>query len=163
MEIYKHKIQYYETDKMQITHHSNYLKFMEEARMYFLDYYGYGYERMEKEGIISPIVGISCNYKKPTTYGDTITVETQTIGLSPAKLTIGYIMRNQNGEIVCTGESVHCFVSKQGKILSLKNIYPGLYNIFEQYLSEYNKGQVVASMVSTTDEKMKLNLAKQKI
>ena len=28
---YKHKVKYYETDKMGITHHSNYIRFMEEA------------------------------------------------------------------------------------------------------------------------------------
>ena len=36
MEIYKHKIQYYETDKMGVTHHSNYIRWMEEARVDFL-------------------------------------------------------------------------------------------------------------------------------
>jgi acyl-CoA thioester hydrolase len=34
---YSHKVQYYETDKMGITHHSNYVRWMEEARIYFLD------------------------------------------------------------------------------------------------------------------------------
>ena len=33
---YLRKINYYETDKMGITHHSNYIRFMEEARIYFL-------------------------------------------------------------------------------------------------------------------------------
>ena len=29
MKEYKHKVQYYETDKMGITHHSNYIRMME--------------------------------------------------------------------------------------------------------------------------------------
>ncbi len=33
---YIHTVNYYETDKMGITHHSNYIRFMEEARMSFL-------------------------------------------------------------------------------------------------------------------------------
>ena len=37
---YVHKVQYYETDKMQITHHSNYLRFMEEARIDYLEQIG---------------------------------------------------------------------------------------------------------------------------
>lgn len=36
MNKYIHKVNYYETDKMGITHHSNYIRFMEEARMNFL-------------------------------------------------------------------------------------------------------------------------------
>jgi acyl-CoA thioester hydrolase len=33
MEPYMHIVQYYETDKMGITHHSNYIRWMEEARI----------------------------------------------------------------------------------------------------------------------------------
>ena len=30
---YCHKVQYYETDRMGVTHHSNYIRWMEEARV----------------------------------------------------------------------------------------------------------------------------------
>ena len=53
MEIYKHKVQYYETDKMGITHHSNYIRWMEEARIDFLSRIGWDYKSMEDSGIIS--------------------------------------------------------------------------------------------------------------
>ena len=52
MESYKHKVNYYETDKMGITHHSNYIRFMEEARVYFLEQIGWGYDKFEEKGII---------------------------------------------------------------------------------------------------------------
>ena len=37
---YRRTVQYYETDKMGITHHANYIKWMEEARIGFLDSIG---------------------------------------------------------------------------------------------------------------------------
>ena len=37
MKPYIHKVQYYETDKMGITHHSNYIRWMEEARVDFME------------------------------------------------------------------------------------------------------------------------------
>ena len=49
---YKHTIQYYETDKMGITHHSNYIRFMEEARIHFLKEAGWPYDKLEEEGVI---------------------------------------------------------------------------------------------------------------
>ena len=52
MEIYRHKVQYYETDKMGITHHSNYIRWMEEARIDFLAQIGWNYERLEVMGIV---------------------------------------------------------------------------------------------------------------
>ena len=39
--MYTHKVQYYETDKMGITHHSNYIRWMEEARIDFLEKSGH--------------------------------------------------------------------------------------------------------------------------
>ena len=37
---YEKKINYYETDRMGITHHSNYIRFAEEARVDILDKIG---------------------------------------------------------------------------------------------------------------------------
>ena len=55
MRPYRHKVNYYETDKMQFTHHSNYIRFMEEARLDFMEQMGWGYDKMEEEGIASPV------------------------------------------------------------------------------------------------------------
>ena len=52
--IFQHKVQYYETDRMGITHHSNYVRWMEEARVHFLEQIGWGYDRLESSGILSP-------------------------------------------------------------------------------------------------------------
>ena len=37
MKSYEHKVQYYETDKMGIVHHSNYIRWMEESRIAYPD------------------------------------------------------------------------------------------------------------------------------
>ena len=37
MEKYVHTVKYYETDRMGFTHHSNYVRWMEEARVAFMD------------------------------------------------------------------------------------------------------------------------------
>ena len=54
MKPYVHKVHYYETDQMGVTHHSNYIRWMEEARVAFLEEAGRGDERREREGIRSP-------------------------------------------------------------------------------------------------------------
>ena len=40
---YEHKVQYYETDGMGIVHHSNYIRWFEEARVDLLEQLGFGY------------------------------------------------------------------------------------------------------------------------
>lgn len=55
MTAYHHLVQYYETDRMGITHHSNYIRWMEEARVHFLAEIGWPYDKLEEAGIISPV------------------------------------------------------------------------------------------------------------
>ena len=45
---YIRKVQYHETDKMGITHHSNYIRWMEEARVNYLEQIGWPYDRLER-------------------------------------------------------------------------------------------------------------------
>ena len=38
--VYEHIVQYYETDRMQVVHHSNYIRWFEEARIYIFEKIG---------------------------------------------------------------------------------------------------------------------------
>ena len=51
MNAYRHTVQYYETDRMGIVHHSNYIRWMEEARTDFMDQLGFPYARAVEAGI----------------------------------------------------------------------------------------------------------------
>ncbi len=126
MNTYKHVVQYYETDKMGITHHSNYVRFMEEARVSFLEKIGWGYDKLEKEGVISPVISISCDYKKPTTFADEIEIEISVALLTRVKFTINYVMR-VGDDVVCTAQSSHCFVSQSGRPISIQKQYPEFF------------------------------------
>ena len=75
MNSYKHQVQYYETDKMGITHHSNYIRWMEEARIDFLKQIGWSYDELERSGIISPVIRVDCQYKVTTTFYDIIIIQ----------------------------------------------------------------------------------------
>lgn len=128
METYNHKVQYYETDKMQITHHSNYIRFMEEARTDYLEKIGWSYARMESEGLISPVVSIDIRYKKSTTYNDVIEIATKIADLSAAKIEFEYTMCVE-GVVVCIAKSVHCFINEEGRPVSVKKLKPQLYEL----------------------------------
>lgn len=125
MKDYIHKVHYYETDKMGVTHHSNYIRWMEEARVDFLDQIGYGYAKMEEAGIISPVIGVECEYKRTTTFDNEICIRPEIESFNGVKLVIRYTMTNvATGELVCHGKSKHCFLSKDGKPLSMRKEFP---------------------------------------
>ena len=127
MEKYIHKVQYYETDKMGITHHSNYIRWMEEARIDFFEKQGISYSKLEEIGIISPVVEVNCKYKAVTKFGDEIEILTKIKEFNGVKLIFEYEMRNsKTGEINTIAESKHCFVNNDGRPIILKKEFPEL-------------------------------------
>ncbi|SEP68154.1 acyl-CoA thioester hydrolase [Treponema bryantii] len=126
MEKYKHKINYYETDKMGITHHSNYIRFMEEARVDFLDQLGWSFIKLEEEGMASPVMSVEGVFKKSTTFPQTIEVEVGIEKLSAAKLTFSYEFTCE-GEVVFLGKSTHCFLDTRGVPVLIEKRYPEFY------------------------------------
>ena len=123
---YVHKVAYYETDRMGIVHHSNYIRIMEEARLDFLSQIGFGYDEMEKNGVISPVTAVAGRYKKTTTYPDEISVTVTVTEASRALLKLGYEMKVCD-TVAFTGESEHCFLGQDGRILNMKKSMPEFY------------------------------------
>ncbi|MBE6887579.1 MAG: acyl-CoA thioesterase [Ruminococcaceae bacterium] len=136
MELYTHKVHYYETDKMGITHHSNYIRWMEEARTDFLEKIGCGYDTIEKMGIISPVTAVEGKYKNTTTYADTVTIDVWVAEFKGVRLKIGYRMTKGDGSVVFEGTSEHCFLDCGGKVVSLKRVKPEIYDILIKYIRE---------------------------
>lgn len=125
---YIRKVNYYETDRMGIVHHSNYIRYFEEARLDFLNKAGFDYLALERQGIISPVLSTSCNHKAMAYYGDTLIVETKLSELGNVKYTFSYtITKSETGELVATGTTCHCFLDSAKKIVSIKRIRPDLY------------------------------------
>ena len=134
---YTHTVHYYETDKMGITHHSNYIRWMEEARTAFLAENGWAYDRLEKDGIFSPVVSVRCRYIRPTTYADPVDIDVYVKAFSGIRVTFGYTMV-LNGETVCEEESEHCFLDANGRFYRLKKEIPALYE-FMTHEAEQNR------------------------
>lgn len=129
--IYEHKIQYYETDQMKIVHHSNYIRWFEEARVFWLEAIGCGYDMLEEMGIISPVLGVTAEYKSMSRFAETVQIETRLTDYTGVKFALTYVIRDKaTGVVRCTGESRHCFLDDRGKPMSLKRSYPEIHNVF---------------------------------
>ncbi|MBR1642804.1 MAG: acyl-CoA thioesterase [Butyrivibrio sp.] len=126
---YIHTVQYYETDKMGITHHSNYIRWMEEARVDFLSQIGWDYARLEEMGIISPVLSVNCDYKKTTTFSDKVIISVSVKEFKGVKLYLGYEMKDEDGKVVCLGTSSHAFLNTEGKPIRMKQEYPELFEV----------------------------------
>ncbi len=125
--MYRHVVQYYETDRMGITHHSNYVRWMEEARIHFLGQIGWDYAKLEEMGIISPVVSVSCRYRRPSTFADEIDIQVTVAEFKGVKLKLDYRMTNEEGQEVCEAHSEHCFLDRNGMPVRLAKEYPDFY------------------------------------
>ena len=132
MKDYIHRVQYYETDMMGITHHSNYIRWMEEARVDFLSQIGWDYAKLEKEGIISPVLNVTCEYKKPTSFSDIVMINVAVHEFKGVKLHLVYEMKNTEGQIICTGTSSHAFFNAEGRPIRMKREQPKLFEAFSK-------------------------------
>jgi len=135
--IYERKINYYETDAMQIVHHSNYIRFMEESRTYSLAKIGLPYGKMEEEGVLIPVLGVSCQYKHPARYEDVILVDVKVKEYTGVKIIMEYEMTNkETGDLILTGETKHCFTDVNLKPISLKKARPDMHEMIIKLQNE---------------------------
>ncbi len=124
-------VAYHETDKMGITHHSNHIKWMEEARIAFLEHIGLPFEQIEQKGIVSPVTNVSVDYKTPSTFGDKISISVSVSKYTGVKLEFGYKIKNiATDALIATASSSHCFL-KNDKILALNKSEPKIHSVFE--------------------------------
>ncbi len=134
---YEHHAKYYETDQMGIIHHSNYIKWMEEARMDLMEQIGLSYKEMEEMEIISPVLSISIEYLSMVHFDDVVEIETRLLKYNGIKMEVEYRMTDkETGELRATAKSSHCFLSRSGKPISLKRSYPELDTKFFEVKDE---------------------------
>ncbi|MGI6007439.1 MAG: acyl-CoA thioesterase [Ruminococcus sp.] len=125
---YERKVQYYETDKMGIVHHSNYIRWFEEARTDYMEQLGAGYEEMEAEGVVSPVLEVSCKYKTMARFPERFQISVRMLEFNGIRMKLGYEVRDvASQEIRCTGETSHCFLNETYHPVSLKKSYPQWY------------------------------------
>lgn len=87
---------YAETDQMGIVHHSNYLIYMEQARLEWLNALGFSYQKMEESGVLLPVYQIDITYKNPIKFGDEISLKTTLKKLPTTKVIFDYeILKNE--------------------------------------------------------------------
>ena len=122
------RVNYYETDKMGVVHHSNYIRWFEEARVMWLLEAGIPYDDIEEMGVQMPVIGVKCEYKMPAKFGDIICVKPETKEITGVKFIIGYTITNKKtNKVLVLGETKHCFVNSEFKVINLRKTNPNLY------------------------------------
>ena len=135
---WQHKVQYYETDQMGIVHHSNSIRWFEEARTWMMDEMQFGYEKMEALNILVPVLEASAKYISMVKFGETVEITTHISQFTGVKMVIDYDIRDvETGELRTTGQTKHAFLDKESyRPISLKRNHKEIYDLFHEVLDK---------------------------
>lgn len=138
--LYTRRACYYETDQMGIVHHSNYIRYFEEARIDFMHNIGCDVKEMEELGLIIPNVDAYARYIKPIKFYEDIIVEVNLVKFTGSRMVFNYKIKFlESGEIAAEGHTTHCFANRELKPLSIKHTFPQYYNILKENVINIEK------------------------
>lgn len=129
---YQRKVNFYETDLMEIVHHSNYVRFFEEARCYWCEATGVDAWHGRRKRFLLAVTKIEVNHRRPIRFSEVFSIKVQA-KTSGAKLIFQYLMEKnskdgQNSEVVAFGQTEHVLVNDEMKPL---RIIPELKQVME--------------------------------
>lgn len=133
---YIHQVQYYETDAMGAVHHSNYIRWFEEARVDYMAQLGVSYRELEQRGLFSPVLEMHCSYRSMTRFGERVSIAISVLEMTNVRFRLAYVVTDcDSGSVRAEGESVHCFVNREGKVVSLRREDAGLFALFSAQIA----------------------------
>ncbi len=134
--IYKRTANYYETDQMGIVHHSNHIRYFEEARLSFMKSIDCDAARMEQDGIIIPNVDAYAKYITPVRFQDEMEIEVKLAKFTGVIMRYEYTVRlAKSGETASVGHTEHCFVNDKFKPMSLRRKFPEYFDRLKSNIS----------------------------
>ena len=134
---YTRKINYYETDMMGVVHHSNYVRYLEEARCALIDSLGISMQEIEKRGFTIPVLEVNIKYKKHVTQGDIIAIGLTLSEYNGVRMTMKYDVRDvKTGDVIIEAYTKHCFTNKELKPINIKKYDEEIDTKFEIIYNE---------------------------
>ena len=111
----KIRVRYAETDKMGIAYHGNYFTWFEVARVNMLDELEVPYRDLEADGFLLPVLECRAKFLRSAFFDDRLLVKTVMQEPPLARIELSYeVIRGE--ELLCSGKTVHGFVTTDGEI-----------------------------------------------
>jgi acyl-CoA thioester hydrolase len=118
------RVDYIDTDAMGVVHHSKYCRWLERARVRWLESMGLNYREMESEGYALPLRALRLEYLKPLRFDDAARIKLKVSQLSRVRVDIEYeIWAGENlGVLVSRAVTEHVLV-KNMKPCSIPDVW----------------------------------------
>ncbi len=111
----RHRVRFYETDGMGIVHHSNYLRFCENARVAWLETHDEPYTAWIERGLHFAVTRVELDYQRPARFDDRLDVSCWLAWVRGASLAMAYRIERA-GERLVVGRTEHASVDETGRV-----------------------------------------------
>lgn len=133
--IYKTIARFSDTDSYGVVHHSNYFRWMEEARMQMMeDVLKLSLEELIRDGIQFPVINLEGKYIKSVFARQTVTVIVHIIYDKSTRLVFEYEIHNDEDELVFRGKTVHALTKNHKIIYAMPEEYN---NLFQKVMKDF--------------------------
>lgn len=113
---YRHRVQFYETDLMGIVHHSNYLRFFEEARLDWLRKSSLIEEHLPNTDLVAAVLETRLRHRRPCFLGEELRIFFE-LKRDRSKLHFQYALFGERFEEACVlGQTLHILVDGEMKV-----------------------------------------------
>lgn len=113
---FKTRVYYYDTDKMGVVYHSNYLKWMEIGRTEYFRDMPISYDDIEKIGYILAIRKVDIEYINSAKYDDIIEIIVEVKKINNIKIEFYYEMYDEQNILKAKGTTVNVFIDNEGNL-----------------------------------------------
>jgi acyl-CoA thioester hydrolase len=114
----RHRVPFYETDGMGVVHHSNYVRYLELARIVWLDEHDLPYRKVVEQGLHYATTKLELAYHHAARFDDEIEIFTWIEWARGASLRMAYVLRCR-GATLATAATEHAAVDLEGRVRRL--------------------------------------------
>lgn len=117
--LWKGKVYFADTDAAGVVHHSQYLRYLEAARIDYFDYLGVAYENLQSQNIGFVPHKVKAQYHRPLRFADKFTIKVKVIQLKKASLTLYQPLYKHDVLVYDAHITFACMNEKDWSIISI--------------------------------------------
>lgn len=111
----EHRVPFYETDAMGIVHHANYVRYLELARIRWMDEHHRPYREYVAAGLHYATTHVEIDYLRPAVFDDVLAISTWVEWVRGASLRMSYEIR-RDAELLARAATEHAMVDDEGRL-----------------------------------------------
>jgi acyl-CoA thioester hydrolase len=112
------QVRFYEVDAYGVVWHGHYVGWFEAGRNDLTQRYQMGPLQLKERNLLAPVVDLSCQFKLPATFGNSLIIQTTMERTEVAKLIFRYrVLDQDNGKVLATGSTTHVLTDLKGNLL----------------------------------------------